>query len=102
MSNVHAFINGKISKFMFPASVSNLLSMDLVLSLKIGTNDCKIFELNDGFISFRIGFQKEPALKKKKKNSTKKIQSLCFSHSHSNYNFLSILHRAFKIPHGLG
>lgn len=66
MSKVHAFINGKISKFMLPASLSSFISMFLVLILKIGTNDCKIFKLNDGFICFRIGFQKAPAETKHK------------------------------------
>lgn len=35
--------------------------MMLVFSLKIGTNDCSIFKLNDGFRSFRTGFQHVPA-----------------------------------------
>lgn len=61
MSNVHAFINGKMSKFVFPACLSNLSSIIWVFSLKIGTNDCKIFGLNDGFIIFRMGFQNAPA-----------------------------------------
>lgn len=61
MSKVHSFMNGRISKLLFPASLSNLSTMLFVFPLKIGTNDCKIFELNDGFISFRIGFQNEPA-----------------------------------------
>lgn len=69
MSNVQAFINGKISKFSFPTSASNLLSIFAVFSLKIGTNDCKIFELNDGFISFRIGFQKAPAEQQQQQKS---------------------------------
>lgn len=83
MSNVHAFMNGKISKLAFPACLSNLLSMYCVFSLKIGTNDCKIFKLNDGFMSFRIGFQNVPALKKKENQIFQFIQrtgnfSWCF------------------------
>lgn len=66
MSSVHWFINGKISKFAFPTCVSNLLSIICVFSLKIGTNDCKIFKLNDGFMSFRMGFQNVPAWKQRK------------------------------------
>lgn len=34
----------------------------LVLSLKIGTNDCSIFKLNVGLRSLRMGFQNAPAL----------------------------------------
>lgn len=61
MSNVQACIYCDKSKLEFPASLSKFSSIILVLSLKIGTNDCSIFRLNVGFNSFRIGFQNAPA-----------------------------------------
>lgn len=61
MSKVQACMYCERSKFWFPASLSKLSSIMLVLSLKIGTNDCKIFKLNVGLRSLRIGFQNAPA-----------------------------------------
>lgn len=66
ISNVHANMYCDTSKFFLPTSASKLSSMIFVLSLKIGTNDCNIFKLNDGFSSFRIGFQNAPASDKLK------------------------------------
>lgn len=63
MSNVREFMNGKISKHEFPACLSNWLSIYCAFSLKIGTNDCKIFKLKLGFIAFLNGFQNVPAMK---------------------------------------
>lgn len=61
ISKVHACMYFDISKFGFPASLSKFSSIMLVLSLKIGTNDCRIFKLNVGFNSLRIGLQNAPA-----------------------------------------
>lgn len=60
ISSVHACMYCDKSKLGFPASLSKFSSIILVLSLKIGTNDCSIFKLNVGFKSLRIGFQKAP------------------------------------------
>lgn len=62
MSSVQANIYCAISNIPLSASLSKLLNIKLVLSLNIGTNDCKTFKLKHGFNSFRIGFQTAPAI----------------------------------------
>lgn len=61
MSNVHANMYGDISIIPLFNSAPILLNIRLVFSLKIGTNDCRIFILKHGFMSFRIGFHTAPA-----------------------------------------
>lgn len=58
-----------ISKFDSPTLLLKFFNKTKDVSLKIGTNDCSTFELNEEFSDFRIGFHSDPSFVLKKQTN---------------------------------
>lgn len=97
MSNVQAFICGKMLNFEPSANFTKFSKKISVFALKTGMNDCKIFILKAELSILRIGFQTRDAIKKFKKiDNQQHIFGILL------LNFDTILHRTVRMPAGLG